>query len=173
MQVINLQKNYKNCKKIGIRYVKIQYNQICDTYPIDRFIEIKKELLENTKNVPQTAENDPDREKKIFTYLYIKVAQKIQYDEKASKACDLTGYERDAADKIINDASDLNGVLTGLSLCRGYSEILRNLVAEVRSNIYKDKDKNEGMQSIVVSGGATTRGERNRFACMESSVFRW
>lgn len=123
-----------------------------ETYSIGNFIQIKREMNKYTSGIPDIPETDPNREKKIFTYLYMKMAQNIKYDERASEACGLTGYYRDAADWLITSASNLEGgLLRGSAICAGYSEILRNLMAEA------------GIKAKVISGGAKTRTDRTSY----------
>ena len=155
-------KTFKNTSEVSLEQLKAMqesgtlYITISDpettpnseTYSINDFIKIKQKINEYTSGIPDIPETDPNREKKIFTYLYMKMAQNIKYDERASIACDLTGYDRDAADWIITSASNLTGGLFyGKSLCAGYSEILRNLMAEA------------GITAKFINGGALTRGE--------------
>ena len=119
-----------------------------ERYSIDIFIQIKEKINEYISGIPNIPETDLNREKKIFTYIYMKIAQNIIYDERASEACSLTGYGREMSENLINSASNLKGgLLKGSSLCSGYSEILRNILAEV------------GIKAKVISGGAKTRGE--------------
>lgn len=135
-------------KQKGIRLITIDDGSSEQTYNIDIFILIKKKLLEYIKNVPKVSQDDPDKDKKIFTYLYIKIAQNISYSEKAAKCADYVGYEREMTEHIVEEASNLiGGLLYGESMCRGYSEILRNLLSEV------------GINATVISGGGKTRGD--------------
>lgn len=122
------------------------------SYRLDTLIQIKEKINEYISGIPDIPKTDPNREKKIFTYLYMKMAQNIIYDERASRACNLVGYERDFADNLITAAGNLEGgLLNGTALCGGYSEILRNLLAEV------------GIKAKVISGGAKTLAEASKY----------
>lgn len=60
-----------------------------DRYSIDDLIKIKEKIHdEYISNIPQIPEDDPNREKKVFTYIYEKIANNVLYDEKAAYACD-------------------------------------------------------------------------------------
>lgn len=111
-----------------------------DSYSLDDMIEIKKKIAEIVDGLPKDLDN-PDKEKKIFTYLYTRLAHFIEYDEFASSTVGLGGYARDMSEKYRTNASNLIGGLSqGKSMCGGYSEILRNVLSEV------------GIESIYISG---------------------
>lgn len=111
-----------------------------DSYSLDDMIEIKKKIAEIVDGLPKDLDN-PDKEKKIFTYLYTRLAHLIEYDEFASSTVGLGGYARDMSGKYRTNASNLiGGLLQGKSMCGGYSEILRNVLSEV------------GIESIYISG---------------------
>lgn len=111
-----------------------------DPYSLDDMIEIKKKIAEIVDGLPKDFD-DPDKEKKIFTYLYTRLAHLIEYDEFASSTVGLGGYARDMSEKYRTNASNLiGGLLQGKSMCGGYSEILRNVLSEV------------GIESIYISG---------------------
>lgn len=111
-----------------------------DSYSLDDIIEIKKKIAEIVDGLPKDFD-DPDKEKKIFTYLYTRLAHLIEYDEFASSTVGLGGYGRDMSETRRTNASNLiGGLLNGQSMCGGYSEILRNVLSEV------------GIDSIYISG---------------------
>lgn len=111
-----------------------------DSYYLDDMIEIKKKIAEIVNGLPKDFD-DHDKEKKIFTYLYTRLAHLIEYDEFASSTVGLGGYARDMSEKHRTNASNLiGGLLQGKSMCGGYSEILRNVLSEV------------GIESIYISG---------------------
>jgi hypothetical protein len=119
-------------KEKGIDRICLEEGGNTSTYSIYTFTLIKKKILEYIKNIPQIPADDPDREKKIFTYLYVKMAQNIVYDEQAAKWADLTGYGRDMTRDRVEEASYLaGGLLEGRAMCKGYSTILTNLLSEV------------------------------------------
>lgn len=99
-------------------------------YSVDELIPIKKKILKIVEKAPKPALDDPDREKKIFAYVYVVLANMIEYDEQASKAMDMNGYYRERAYDDIERAKGLNGLVTGKALCSGYSNILMNILFE-------------------------------------------
>lgn len=131
----------------NITVCNLDRNQRSTTYTIDDFISIKEKIkLEYIDGLPKIPDEDPDKEKKLFTYLYIKMAQNIQYDYFASELASATGYARDMGEKFVERASSLiGGVIDGKSLCGGYSEILRNLMSEI------------GIDASVITGGGWTK----------------
>ena len=132
-------------EKQGIQNINIKSD---DVYNIYTFKLIKIKLLEYIQNIPQISMDDPDREKKIFTYLYIKIAQNISYDEEAADFSSYTGYEREMTIDRVYEASNLiGGLLNGKSICKGYSTILKNLLSEV------------GINTVIINGGGKTRGD--------------
>jgi len=126
-------------KKITIQNPNKSSDKL-DSYSLDDMIEIKKKIAEIVDGLPKDLDN-PDKEKKIFTYLYTRLAHLIEYDEFASSTVGLGGYARDMSEKYRTNASNLiGGLLQGKSMCGGYSEILRNVLSEV------------GIESIYISG---------------------
>lgn len=117
-----------------------KYSNKLDSYSLDDMIQIKRKIAEILCDLPKGFD-DPDKEKKIFTYLYTKLAHLIEYDEFASSTVGLGGYGRDMSETRRTHASNLiGGLLNGQSMCGGYSEILRNVLSEV------------GIDSIYISG---------------------
>lgn len=101
------------------------------TYTVDEMIQIKQRINDVISDIPQSI-TEPDKEKKIFTYLYSKLAFLIDYDEFAASTVGLSGYDRDMTEKYRTTASNLiGGLINGKSMCSGYSEILRNVMSEV------------------------------------------
>lgn len=108
-----------------------KYEDKSQSYSLDTMIALKKKITEIINPVKDKY-NGPDKEKKIFTYLYTKLAYHIDYDERASESCSLSGYDYDASEHLRTKASNLvGGLLNRKSICSGYSEILRNILAEV------------------------------------------
>lgn len=79
------------------------------TYSIDDLIVVKEKINTYISQIPDIPNDDPDREKKIFTYLYIRLAEDIQYDEVASRAAGSTGYYRDMSEDYVSAANSLIG----------------------------------------------------------------
>jgi len=134
----------------GLRWVEVADERCTNSpkvYGYDIFKKIKQKMSEYTKNVPKVSNDDPDKEKKIFTYIYERIAKNISYDERVAGWCGLSGYDRDMAEVSIERASNLEGLLEDRVLCAGYSEILRNMLSEV------------GIDALYISGGPKTMGE--------------
>ena len=76
------------------------------------------------------------------------MAHTVKFDESAASYCHLTGYDKEMTEHYIEEASNLEGaMLHGSAICAGYSETLRNLLAEV------------GIEAKVISGGQEHRGD--------------
>jgi len=125
-------------KEQGISNIKIfdeKSDNEPDNYWISDLILIKEKIQEYIKNIPEVSDDDPDKEKKIFTYIYEKMAYNITYDDYAADCVGLTGYERDMTEEMVNRASGLyGGLIDNKAICAGYSEILRNILSEVGIN---------------------------------------
>jgi len=117
-------------------------NKVIDTseyYSLDEMIQIKEKIAEIISSLPKEID-EPDKEKKIFTYIYTRLAFMIQYDE-FSASIGKGGYAADMTETRRTHASNLiGGLLNGQSMCGGYSEILRNVLSEV------------GIDSIYIRG---------------------
>ena len=129
-----------------------------DSYSLDDMIKIKKKIAEIVSGLPKEID-EPDKEKKIFTYLYTRLAHLIEYDEFASSTVGLGGYGRDMSETRRTHASNLiGGLLNGKSMCGGFSEILRNVLSEVGiDSIYingegKDKLGNHAWNQVKLDG---------------------
>lgn len=79
------------------------------TYSIDELITVKKKINTYSSQIPEIPNTDPDREKKIFTYLYIRLAEDIKYDDHAAEAADFTGYYREMSADYVEAANSLIG----------------------------------------------------------------
>ena len=92
----------------GIRYnIVVKDKNVHNKYNIETFIAIKRRILEYIQNIPQISLDDPDREKKLFTYIYIQIGQNIIYDEKAATYTSYTGYFREMTGEIVEAANNL------------------------------------------------------------------
>jgi hypothetical protein len=71
---------------------------------------------------------------KTFTYVYYKIAQILEYDDRAAELIDLHlgGYDREQAeDNVINPASTIECLTRGRALCSGYATVLENVLNKV------------------------------------------
>ena len=112
-----------------------------ETYPISKgreydfftFLTIKRAINEFLKGCPSRNPTDPDSEKKIFTYIYIKLAYYAKFD-KFAKEIGASSEEFKAIYDVydyLNKASGLDGVfISQEALPSGFVEALRNLLAE-------------------------------------------
>lgn len=134
-------------KAQGVRIITVgdgKHNR----YPIDKFITIKAAISDYVKHAPHPDPSDPDAQKKVFSYIYTKMAHTVKYDETACRYSNLTGYAKDMTEDYVAAASNLeNALLCGSAICAGYAETLRNLLAEC------------GINSKVISGGQVHRGD--------------
>ncbi|MEE3343753.1 MAG: transglutaminase domain-containing protein [Bacilli bacterium] len=86
--------------------------------------QAEKIVDEIINSVPSYCEDD---ELKIFTYIYVKVANLLEYDNNAAKLIDmhLAGYDRDKANEhVIDPASTIECLIKGRALCSGYASVL-------------------------------------------------
>lgn len=134
-------------KTQGVSYIVVEDSKR-SRYPIETFIKIKKAITDYLKNVPHPDPSDPDAQKKVFSYIYTKMAHTVKYDETACRYSSMAGYYREMTEDYVAAASNLeNAMLCGLAICAGYAETLRNLLAEC------------GINSKVISGGKVHRGD--------------
>jgi len=142
----------KKLKAQNINYVKIEDPRdypVGRMYSPDDIIEIKKAIQEFLKGMPKFDKADPDYQKKVFTYVYVKLALMVKYDTKASKMADKPGYALDEKKgEYVNNAASLYGALINKrAICSGISEALRNILAEL------------GIRAKYVAGGPNENGE--------------
>ena len=128
-----LEKLYK-LKEEGLSEIIVTNNEEKDAFSVDVFEKIKIKIAEYIQNIPQVSENDSDKEKKMFTYLYEKIAKNIFYEE---GLC--IGYYADLSDRAY---ASIRCILYGKALCSGYSKILKNILSEV------------GIEALYISGGS-------------------
>lgn len=103
------------------------------------------------RDMPEYDTADPNREMKIFTYIYTKLSEMVTYDHFASEASNLSGYYLDRATDLLNEAASAYGGLVKRSaLCSGYSDTLLVLL------------ESQNIKAKIISGGPKTRGEAMR-----------
>ena len=123
------------------------------TYPILDFYLIKLKMIEFLKHCPDFDPQNPNSEKEIFTYIYLKLAHISKYDD---FVCDLKHnydlYYVQQGEDLIRAAGDLKGVfIYGESVCLGFAEALKNLLAE--KNI---------TAKVMTGGGSKTYSEARK-----------
>ena len=138
---------YKSTADITIDYLNdlIAENQFCDitiqdpknypkgkTYDLFAMLAIKKAMENFLRGCPRRNANDPDTEKDIFAYIYIKLAYWANYDYLAREINSSKSKIKNLyAGDFLNDVSGLEGIMVSKSgVCSGFAETLRNLLAE-------------------------------------------
>lgn len=116
-------------------------------YTPEELKAIKNAIQRIKDQAPIIDINDEHREMKLFSYVYTTLAYMIEYDKLSAEASDTVGYEREMAEDMIRKAGTLHGLITGKSLCSGYSNILQTVLSEFN------------IESLYVGGGAKTKGE--------------
>lgn len=84
----------------------------------------RREIDSILSQISYPAENDPDREKKIFAQIYKILGNKISYDHKA-----ISMEEKDNERLQITCRNLLGGLIENKCVCAGYADILRNTLA--------------------------------------------
>lgn len=98
----------------------IEYN----TYTKDEMLAIRQEVDSILNQIVIPQDGTPNRDKLIFTQIYSILAQRISYDYDAIKK------ENQRDQKIKKICRDLfGGLIKGLSVCAGYSNILANVLS--------------------------------------------
>ncbi len=116
-------------------------------YSIEDMLLIKREIEGFLKNCPERDPNNPDSEKKIFAYIYTKIAYLIQEDDLALDiAQNGDQFFKSYANKYLSDANGLSGALLLRKTTQaGYLETLRNLLSEKGIQI-------ENVVGMIISG---------------------
>ena len=100
-------------------------------YELDTFCSIKRIVEGLLKDCPLPNPANPNSEKEIFAYVYTKLAFLIEYDDIASKVIHSNNSLRNYAEDYLYQSAGMDGALIGrFALCSGFSETLRNLLAE-------------------------------------------
>lgn len=93
-------------------------------YSRQEYTKVREEIDQIISQVKLPEENDPDREKKIFSQVYKILGQKIEYDNYAISE----EGEKDA--RLQTTCRNLlGGLLENKCVCAGYADILRNVLA--------------------------------------------
>lgn len=93
-------------------------------YSRQEYTKVREEIDKIISQVKLPEENDPDREKKIFSQVYKILGQKIEYDNYAISE----EGEKDA--RLQTTCRNLlGGLLENKCVCAGYADILRNVLA--------------------------------------------
>lgn len=117
---------------------------VAKTYDVFKMLTIKRAIKEFLKGCPERNSNDPNTEKKIFSYIYTKLAYFAEYDDVARDVSRADPMMKGSLETdYLESSSGLEGVFVGRrALCSGFAEALRNLLAE------------KGIQSKYITGWA-------------------
>lgn len=100
-------------------------------YDLDTFMSIKRKIAEILQDAPQPEPDDANAEKKIFAYIYAKLAFLIEYDDLASNVIHGNKIFKSYAKDYLDESAGMENALIGnFALCSGFSETLRNVLAE-------------------------------------------
>lgn len=93
---------------------------------------IKRKINEFLKNCPDKDPNNANSEKLIFSYIYTKLALLVSYDDFSRSAIfsDDPFFRMSASDIVVSSAGLESVFIENTALCSGFSESLRNLLAE-------------------------------------------
>lgn len=101
---------------------------------IDECIYNKKEIIEIKQVIDFIIEscpkiiNESNRDKEIFTYVYVLLANLIHYDLDAEKYLGLGGYYREMSQPYVDNITGLYGLVSRKAICSGYSRILKEVL---------------------------------------------
>lgn len=100
-------------------------------YDIFELLSIKRIMQDFLKGCPAYDKNNPDSEKEIFSYIYVKLAYWAEYDKLAHEIKNSKGTFKKFVSDYLDEAAGLEGFwLGGAALSTGFAETLRNLLAE-------------------------------------------
>lgn len=118
-------------------------------YNLNEFIQTKEAVIDFFKDMPNISKDTLNREMLIFSYVYTKLSQLVKYDDLAVKASMSTGYARDMAEHLLDNAANAyGGLVLNTALCSGYSDTLKVLL------------ESQGIKCKEIGGGSRTRGEK-------------
>lgn len=118
-------------------------------YNLNEFIQTKQAVIDFFKDMPNIPNDLPNRDMLIFSYVYTKLSHMIKYDEVAVKASMSTGYAREMAEHLLDNAANAyGGLVLNTALCSGYSDTLKVLL------------ESQGIKCKEIGGGSRTRGEK-------------
>ena len=114
--MIHIEERNKN--NYGAIQIKPRYNSnvFCEMYKIEDFIKIKQRVEEILSDIE---DNNGDNELEVFMQIYIKLAKLIKYDDTAINL----------KERMYTSGNLIGGLLQGECVCRGYVEILSNILA--------------------------------------------
>ena len=102
------------------------------TYDVFEMLTIKRAIEEFLKGCPNKTRYNNVTDKDIFTYIYVKLALSVEYDDLAKDVNHANPtFKKLYAGDYLDTASGLDGALISkVALCSVFAETLRNLLAE-------------------------------------------
>ena len=98
-------------------------------YSKEDIIAIQNKIKDIINNIPKIRDIN-NKEKEIFSYVYTYLSKTIAYDYETSDLMDIarSGYGREMISNRVEDDSGLKGLITGKTICKGYSNILKEIL---------------------------------------------
>lgn len=119
----------------------------------DRADQIIDEII---AEIPDYIKDSNEYELKVFTYVYVKLATLLEYDDYASEVASLHlgGYDRERAyDNIIYPASSIIALARGKALCGGFAAILSTVLDRCGiKNIVVKKNQIHTWNQVCIDG---------------------
>jgi len=95
-----------------------------EPYSREEYQKVRREIESIISQIEIPAEDDPNREKKIFAQIYQILGKRIDYDHNA-----ISEEEKNNERLQITCRNLLGGLLDNKCVCAGYADILRNVLA--------------------------------------------
>lgn len=95
-----------------------------EPYSREEYQKVRREIDSIISRIEIPAEDDPNREKKIFTQIYQILGKRVDYDHNA-----ISEGEKNNERLQITCRNLLGGLLDNRCVCAGYADILRNVLA--------------------------------------------
>lgn len=131
---------------------------------IDECVYNKKEIIEINQVIDFIIESSPkitnesNRDKEIFTYVYVFLANLIHYDLDAEKYLGLGGYYREMSQPYVDNITGLYGLVSRKAICSGYSRILKEVLYYFGINCkivignHRTKDTGHSWNQVFIDG---------------------
>lgn len=116
--------NHKSISKVQIIDGKNTETQQSEPYTREEYEMIREEIDKIISQIEFSEQNDPNREKKIFSQIYRMLGKKISYDDEA-----ISEEKKDDKRLQVTCRNLLGGLLENKCVCAGYADILRNVLA--------------------------------------------
>ncbi|MBP3284156.1 MAG: hypothetical protein J6M02_01500 [Clostridia bacterium] len=160
-------------------------------YSLDEYAAVRREIDNMISQIKMPEQGDLDREKKIFAQVYKLLGKRISYDHYAVDNAEgkldteLQHNCRNMKNGLLG--IDRNGKIEYLSVCAGYADILRNVLAcfdiegefvrsksevqlEIRNGAYEEK-KDESGKTIYKNGTTDPMGHAYNLVRLDGRKF--